>query len=85
MRTASWGGRAPPSRRGLEGKLYKNLAMEISDWKEIWNGAVQLERDLQWRFPIGKRLAMEIFKGDLQWRFAMEIFIRDFQWRLAMV
>ena len=47
-------------------------------------------RILQWRFPIGKRFAMEIFNwkeicsGDFQWRFAMETCNGDLQWRFAM-
>ena len=84
MRGPSGGkGVTPPSRRVLEGSLCKNLAMEISedlameisDWKEICNGDFQLERDFQWRF------SMEICNGDLQWRFSMEICNGDFQWR----
>ena len=74
MRRPSGGkGVTPPSRRVLEGSLCKNLAMEISDWEEIFNGDLRLERDLQWRF------AMEICNGDFQWRFAMEIFNGDFR------
>ena len=51
-------GVTPPSRKSLQ---------------ESCNGDFRLERDLQWRFSIGKRFAMEIFNGDLQWRFSMEI------------
>ena len=79
MRGPSGGkGVTPPSRRVLEGSLCKNLAMEISDWKEICNGDFQLERDFQWRF------SMEICKGDLEWRFALEICNGDFHWRFSM-
>ena len=43
MRRPSGGkGVTPPSRRVLEGSLCKNLAMEISDWEEIFNGDFQI-------------------------------------------
>ena len=49
--------------KNLAMEISEDLAMEISDWKEICNGDFQLERDLQSRF------SMEICIGDFQWRF----------------